>query len=673
MTGVNRSVIRKLQIVNFGPYLGEQSLDFGGGNQPIILVHAENMAGKTSLLNSIRWLFYGAAKNRAGRTMPRCELLNYEAKDKQEYRVSVEAEIAVCLDGEDMDLKLKRQIQQKSGSPTPTEDRHFEEILDITLDGNVRPSSEFDDWVNSVLPEDISRFFLFDGELLNEYEELVREDESAQSARVKQAIEQILGVPSAKNGKKDLQILQREIQRSYKKEAGSDKEAQEAAEGLEVVAAAIDSHEADRDDLNRQLEETRADLKECEAELRRHADLREDAGRLAEVDNYLTDLSESDSRLRGELRDDLTKLWRDALSPRLEHEVGRLERELEEIGTAINEHAVLSARLADIGKSLKQDSCSTCGQPVPEDAKARLRSDETDVNRLIAGIAEEANVERQSEIQAAIAKLRRVSPVGVLSGVQAREDQIKENAVQGHKAEREKEKLMERLKGQAPETILQYERKQKSLLDATASLDGRIDQVNAKLKDLEAQASQLTRQIEEKNVPELQALTTRKRLVDQTLELFDQAILDLIEELRVEVEKEATAIFLELTTDKGYEALRINENYGLTILGPGGHAISVRSAGAEQIVALSLIGALNRLAAQKGPVVMDTPFGRLDRGHRANILRFVPTLGEQVILLVHGGEVDRETDLDDIASKVDREFEIVHPSPTTSFIEPVSR
>ena len=55
---------------------------------------------------------------------------------------------------------------------------------------------------------------------------------------------------------------------------------------------------------------------------------------------------------------------------------------------------------------------------------------------------------------------------------------------------------------------------------------------------------------------------------------------------------------------------------------------------------------------------MDTPFGRLDPGHRRNIIRFVPTLAEQVTLLVHGGEVDPEKDLEAIRNMIDSEWTI---------------
>ena len=53
------------------------------------------------------------------------------------------------------------------------------------------------------MPERISRFFLFDGELLNEYETLLA-DLDQQAQVVKESIESILGVPALQNAIADL-------------------------------------------------------------------------------------------------------------------------------------------------------------------------------------------------------------------------------------------------------------------------------------------------------------------------------------------------------------------------------------------------------------------------------------------------------------------------------------
>ena len=69
---------------------------------------------------------------------------------------------------------------------------------------------------------------------------------------------------------------------------------------------------------------------------------------------------------------------------------------------------------------------------------------------------------------------------------------------------------------------------------------------------------------------------------------------------------------------------------------------------------------------------MDTPFGRLDLLHRDNILSYLPTVTSQFVLLVHSGEIRRETDLAAIASRIGCAYEIGEISSTQSKIERVA-
>ena len=124
-----------------------------------------------------------------------------------------------------------------------------------------------------------------------------------------------------------------------------------------------------------------------------------------------------------------------------------------------------------------------------------------------------------------------------------------------------------------------------------------------------------------------------------------------------------------MTTQKAYLGLEINENYGLSIKDSSGRTVSMRSAGAEQVVALSLIDGLNRTGRAIGPVVMDTPFGRLDPKHRDNILAYLPTVTSQFVLLVHSGEITPESDLAGIKAKIGSVYTIKEVSETQSRIE----
>jgi DNA sulfur modification protein DndD len=155
-----------------------------------------------------------------------------------------------------------------------------------------------------------------------------------------------------------------------------------------------------------------------------------------------------------------------------------------------------------------------------------------------------------------------------------------------------------------------------------------------------------------------QKSTREVEIYNDLHQMFSSGIEVLRDRLRNRVAKEATAVFKELTTEPTFMGLEINPNYGLTILDREGRQVTVRSAGAEQIVAMSLLGALNRSANRPGPIVVDTPFGRLDPKHRLNIMKYIPHMGDQVIFLVHEGEINRERDMEPIKSFVGAAYEI---------------
>ena len=67
-----------------------------------------------------------------------------------------------------------------------------------------------------------------------------------------------------------------------------------------------------------------------------------------------------------------------------------------------------------------------------------------------------------------------------------------------------------------------------------------------------------------------------------------------------------------------------------------------RSSGYEHVVALSLTAALQRCSPMNGPFITDSPFGRLDGRHKRHVLATLPQISDQVMLLVHDEELDRQ-------------------------------
>jgi len=663
-------IIERIDMENFGPYYGHQHLELGTSQHPLVIVHGQNMTGKTSVLNAVRWALYGVAKDRFGGPLPTRELINYDAFDEGQRRVSVRLTIRTSGEEGSAQYVLRRQRQAKRGVVDAESDTDFEEFVDIERDGDVLTPNAFPELVGTLLPDGISRFFLFDGELLNEYEELVREGGEREARGVKEAIEMILGLPAAKRGRDDVRALKDEVSRRLQREARKDRTAKAAGEELERLLARKGQVEQDRDALKAQLREVQQRLRVLDEGLKQYEESREDAGLKESLEQQLSDLAKRRARAMEDRRVLVKELWRDILAPRLNGETRRLEEERGRREDALHRLRAAEVEQGRLEGSIREGRCSHCGQTLPDEIRARTRAEIQELHKEIEDLKPLADSDRVQELAGTLRQLRAVAPAGKVDAVRLTERNLDEINLSEYRLRQDLDRVKDRLSRIDTEDLLRYDREAKQL----EALRGEI---GGKLRDAEKDADAITTEIDrqqrivlQNDSPVFHRLKVELAILEGLEAIFARAVDELTNELRVEVERNATEIFKELTTDQTYAGLQINENYGLSILRHDRVPVGQRSAGAEQVVALSLLGALNRMATKRGPVIMDTPFGRLDRSHRANIMRFVPTMADQVVLLVHDGEIDRVRDLKDIVAQVDAEYRIEHPSSTRSDIVP---
>lgn len=663
-------IIDRVEIENFGPYRGSHVLNLGVGDQPLVVIHGQNMTGKTTILNSVRWALYGIAKGRTGQAIPTRELINSDAFAEGDRRVAVRLTIRTSEEEGGSTYVLRRQRQAGRGTANPVADNDFEEFVDIEQDGNVLKPLAFPELVSTLLPEGISRFFLFDGELLNEYEELVREGGEREAQAVKEAIEMILGLPAARKGRDDASALKDETSRKLQREARKNRQAKEAGDKLEALGVRKAQLEGDRDAVKSATRDAQQKLRSLEQNLKRYEESREDAGLREGLRQQLDDLEQRRKSRLDERRQLVKELWRDILAPRLKQETARLDEERARREDALHRLRTAEREIHQLTASIEEGHCSHCGQMLPEENRARVRAEIADLSRTVDELTPQADHERLQELSGIIRQLRAVAPAGKEDAVRLVEKDLDEIHITRYRVEQDLKRVEERLRSIDTEELLQHGRE-------ADRLERLIGEQNAKLREIERDLEQVKSEIDhyqrivlQNDSPVFKRLEVELRTLEALEDTFARAVDLLTDELRKEVEAHASEIFRKLTTDPTYAGLRINENYGLTILDHDGLPVPQRSAGAEQIVALSLLGAINRMATKRGPVIMDTPFGRLDRGHRANILRYVPTMADQVVLLVHDGEVDRERDLKEIQPLVDAEYRIEHPTSTSSELVP---
>ena len=363
----------------------------------------------------------------------------------------------------------------------------------------------------------------------------------------------------------------------------------------------------------------------------------------------------------------LSDAWRDLVEAKLSTRRVRLESERQTIMRQMQEQTAVQTQVKQLKKLLDTKECPTCHQWLGDERRGELGEQ---LGKLEVEIGRHQDTTDQwQKVSAEIEALDKIR------GVRARDRLAQiERDIQGHEVEltrieNEAAALEDEIKGYdtaeiARKRVLRDGKKQEegSLLKDIADRKRELDKVKSDLA-----VTQKT--IEGLSQTRSQRSTIKTKVISDLEAVFGESIERLRDRLRKTVEERSAEAFREMTTQKSYQGLEINNSYGLSIVDEHGEHVTVRSAGAEQIVALSLIDGLNRTGHAAGPVVMDTPLGRLDLKHRDNILTYLPTVTSQFVLLVHSGEIRRETDLVALAPRIGAIYDVREINSRHSVIE----
>jgi DNA sulfur modification protein DndD len=651
-----------LWMTNFMPYKGEHKIDFPAEpNLNVMVVFGDNMRGKTSLLNALRWGFYGRAYGRHLHEIPAHKLLNSEAASEGDF--TMEVRVRYEADGHQYDLRRRMTRKDHVALPSRQEDM----LVDCSLqkDSIIVAGNQVETEINRYAPEQVSRFFLFDGELLEEYETLLIEG-SEQGQKIKEAIEQVLGVPTLINGRteaatllkgamkqstKDLQQMQGVTQQAERQGSLQDKEAAQERD-LEKLRSRLKDTKVEREGLD-------DELSQVEAVFRAKTRDEELAKRQAEITGRQDEISlERMSLAKG--------AWLEIIQPKLKTKRDQLIDEQERNSKETKEKDRLDSKIEDVAKLLSESECPTCGQAMAPERRARIEAQMAEIKAKARAI--ETDKEGMERVYADMRDISKLTASGAGATLRQLSKEERKLSIELTKIDNEREKIDEQIRGYDTEAIASRRRLRDSLMRQEGAVEREIIDAEKDLKKTRDELAMVSRMIA--NLPQARARrSTAKVTMCQALErVFSGSVERLRDDLRRKVEAKATEAFTRLTTQKKYSGLSINENYGLTIIDENGSPVGLRSAGAEQIVALSLIDGLARTGRAAGPVVMDTPFGRLDPKHRGNILAYLPNTAGQLILLVHEGELRRE-DLSPVAARIGKSYSIREISPRHSKIE----
>ncbi len=658
-------IIERVNITNFKAYYKDHEIHFPGAG--VHLIRGNNGQGKSSIVRAIMWCLYGHVYDKDGKEIQPTLLLNHSSLRDGRYEFSVR----VVFFHESAEWSVFRRMKASKHS-----DSRYRDGMDIVVyrNGDNVPNPQQE--IERILPTGVSRYFFFDGEMLRDYEALLDESNPVMSI-LKEAIERILGVHNFVTARDDILSIKRKVESERTKlvRKMGEKEYEETAKQLQEV-------NEDIHDLEMSVKNQKSDLEDLKLEIARKMREQADLEEVKELGNRRIQLRAELTVLEKEREEKLKEthlliknLYKIILADTATNIVKILEIKQNAASAKYAEKLELIGKSKSLKAGIESSICSCCKTILDATMLEKSKRDLIEVEAKIKELTQIPEPNHEYEDSKTILEKMLNESVD-----RAKFKQIQEEiSVIDHKyaiIEAEIAEINEKL-GDNPqdELAIRLEKEIQEMMKEQGRMEQKIKNSENDLLGLLSLKAELDRVISSIPKEEINELKERIGILSTIASIFDETIDVYRSEKRLEVEANATEIFRTLRSKEYYNKLRINDQFGLSIITKNNKVLDKsewRSAGEEQLVALSLIGALNKCAQIKATVTMDTPFGRLDVRHGERVLSFIPSLSEQVILLVTDREF-RKGDEKYLSGKIKSDLTVVHKGEDEgSFIFPTT-
>jgi DNA sulfur modification protein DndD len=610
-------IFTELVIQNFGPYLGRQVINLKPESGSIILFGGMNGGGKTTLMDAIRLALYGhraQCTTRGALSYPSflTECVSRHAKKGEKTRIELAMEL--LIDDEPTILRVVRYWE--SGDDKDT----LEVLVGDWPDKAI--ANTWDEYIENLLPLGISTLFLFDGEQVKELAEL-----ETPPPTLVEAIKSLLGLELAERLEADLDILA-----SRKRKALASK--QELA-GLEEIEKTLQLQRTQHDKIAQDLASLGSQLTYAERQQQLALDkFVIEGGKVASERSHLESQQAQFNQNIADTRQELRELAAGSLplmmiAPLLQQAQAQAEIEQRIVQSRaaqvviqerdhllldyLSELSLMQEQLGKVKAFLEQHSCSVEGE------EWLLAADDA---------IKQLNVLIDYELAAEVAQVH--NRLNQLKHLEDEVDSLDRQLITGASPE-----LYQQLED-AVKTA------QKNAAQLTAQRELKQQEYNQLERALRSTKAQLESYAEDhlkyKEIRHVLDAIAKSKI---TLKLFKEKItLKKIGKLEVEITE--CFRYLLRKADLVHRIAVDAQTFGLSLYDQHGAFVPKHrlSAGEKQILAISFLWGLARLSGREIPVAIDTPLGRLDSSHRANLIeRYFPVASNQVILLSTDTEI----------------------------------
>ncbi|MCG7849265.1 MAG: AAA family ATPase [ANME-2 cluster archaeon] len=623
---------------NFRPFKGEQTIDFLDDSQEkFTIIEAKADTGKTTFLSAICWCLYG--KDLGEEIEENSHPFNLEKKDELSDGESdtMEVEITLNDDGKSTPKYVisRNAYCMKYGNDMEYDGYYNPSVLEWK--GNeatpINNAAYCDKIINSILPEDIHMFFLFEGEKLEKIFSLY------DSANIEAAVEKVSQIQQLKLALKHLEVSRDKVY-SDKSKGQDNKEILKNERAIENIEKELEALEKQKGVYKIQLdtaEQRIIDIDKILSEVNIPL-INEWIKNRASLEIKNNEHEEKIKSIQDELNESLLKNAPLALCSK------PILNLLEIIETSkIKGELPPKIKNVYIEELLQTETC-LCGRSLDINGNEEAKNGREALIKMLEQKDLSDLSDNLIDGKFVIKNLFEVLPYKLIDWRKSKLDIInaKRNEINGNLAEIEN--INAKLKDINEEDIKTLDHERTELRNSKNPQIRSITELENKIrkKNDDRIIKRRENDIAARKLDNYNSMKVIADFMDRAYEHLYQMTDEILEEVRNKVEKKTFESFQKLHWDKhNYKDFEIDEIYNMSLRdSKGNEKIGDISSGTKQVLLLSFIAALADVSGFKFPIFIDTPLANTDNEQRENIWNNLPNFldGNQVVLLVKDQE-----------------------------------
>lgn len=618
-------IINKIKIENFKQYYGEQEIILSTDilNKNVTIINGKNGAGKTNFFTAVNWCLYGEDEVDIGG-----EIINKNKLKEAPNGSIVSTRVIIDFNHENKHYLISRtySVWKLNGDVIHSQGPSEFEMYEIDKQtGSQRQVGNPLNTINVIMPSNVRTYFLFDGERIDEFAKVENENE------VWEAVRNVLKLKVLERAQRHLEAIEYEYSTDLKK----------FSTGKLSDLLAKDEHlKNEKEKVIADINVTKEEIKSCDKLIqeieKRQSEIEEIRILTNERDKVRIERrakEESLTETKKQLKNNITQSYFIFASNALEKAEKMLEHRVDEQNLDIS-------TLKQLYKNIIKSQKCICGREVQYGSKEH--------KYIMDQIPSHGNEEKGFKVLNTIynqIKIGRQTAIETLEDI--RNNYLKKREIETdiEILEQKEDEINSKLSDSDLEDVSKLQKnrdsyiiKKTQLIESLKGLEHRLDEINRELKDLNEQIEK--EQSTEKQVSDLMK---RRALSQKCAKAIEELYNNFKLDMRTKIEEKASEIFQTLIRKKhSFQGVALNDNFQLKLVDRFGSedARSEISAGERQVLSLSFILGLAKISGTQAPLIMDTPFGRLDSDHRRNIIKAIPSLTPQLVLFVTDEELD---------------------------------